>query len=162
MRKKEENFDFSGGIIICLFRYDRYKAVMSPLSERSSKAWAKATIAALWLAGAALAAPSVLFFKFTHVFDDLNGGMKPFCAVAPSLVPMDLGRGNGSSGSNGVDGGNDTNAPDYTYYYDDATTLALVDSEGSGQQPAMPAMGLLQKMTTFQAYNCLLALFQVS
>jgi len=57
----------------------RYKAIMSPLSERSGKLWAKATVAFVWLAGVTLALPIPFFFEFTFVLDEINGGVKPFC-----------------------------------------------------------------------------------
>ncbi len=59
---------------------------MSPLSERSSKSCAKLMLLALWAAGAALAAPMPFFFRFAYVFDDLNGGLKPFCTSATSSI----------------------------------------------------------------------------
>ena len=120
----------------------RYKAVMSPLSERSSKSSAKATLVCLWSAGAVLAAPSVFFFEFTHVFDDLNGGTKPFCAVTSSLV--------GGGASDSFEAANSS--------YINASALA---EDQADKRERDQEMDLLQKMTTFQAYNCLLALFQV-
>ena len=64
----------------------RYKAIMNPLSERSSKTSAKIIIACLWASSIILASPMLFYFKFTYVFDELNGGLKPFCTLASGLI----------------------------------------------------------------------------
>ncbi len=118
---------------------------MNPLSERKSKSWAKATVACLWSASALLAAPMLLFFEFTHVFDELNGGSKPFCALRPTLTHYSNNNNNSSSSED----------------VEEATTLSPHNSTDLEVDEILPE-GALHKMTTFQVYNCLLAVVQVN
>ena len=60
---------------------------MYPLRERSSKFLAKVIIFSLWVFSTLLALPMLFFFEFTYVFDESNGGVKPFCTLAALLRP---------------------------------------------------------------------------
>eukprot|EP00095_Tigriopus_kingsejongensis_P004717 maker-scaffold763_size101323-snap-gene-0.15 protein:Tk04717 transcript:maker-scaffold763_size101323-snap-gene-0.15-mRNA-1 annotation:"lymnokinin receptor" len=68
---------------------DRYQAIMSPLAERSTKSTCKKIILGLWIFSALLALPMIFIFEFTYVFDESNGGVKPFCMLA-TLLKQDL------------------------------------------------------------------------
>jgi hypothetical protein len=54
----------------------RYKAVMHPLSERTSRTFALLIIAGLWVSSVLLATPMLFFFELKEVFDESEGGTK--------------------------------------------------------------------------------------
>ena len=62
---------------------------MYPLADRSSKLCAKLTILSLWVISSLMALPTLFFFEFTYVFDELNGGVKPFCTLSSLIQEHD-------------------------------------------------------------------------
>ena len=77
----------------------RYKAIMNPLSERSSKTSAKVIIFGLWILGAIIASPMCYFFTLTRVYDESKGGMKPFCDIFSNIMEFDSGNSTNSTTS---------------------------------------------------------------
>ncbi|XP_071745532.1 RYamide receptor isoform X2 [Lepeophtheirus salmonis] len=65
---------------------DRYRAIMTPLRDKPTKFVAKIVIFFIWLIGVIIALPMGLFHRFENVFDESNGGTKPFCTPVPPNV----------------------------------------------------------------------------
>ncbi|XP_023342182.1 RYamide receptor isoform X2 [Eurytemora carolleeae] len=63
---------------ICL---DRFKAIIYPLRLRQTKTKAWIIIISIWALGCILAVPWGIVHKYQQVMDEVNGGLKPFCAV---------------------------------------------------------------------------------
>ena len=50
-------------------------------SQKVPQTVAKLIIFGIWLISFLLALPNVFFYKFVYVFDEVNGGKKPFCTT---------------------------------------------------------------------------------
>ncbi|TRY68653.1 hypothetical protein TCAL_02477 [Tigriopus californicus] len=117
---------------LVMISLDRYQAIMNPLAERSTKTTCKLIILGLWVFSAILALPMIFIFEFTYVFDESNGGVKPFCMLA-SLLEEDPHNGLESSLNN--------------------TTLST--SLEHHQEP-----GWVEKIMTLETYNLALTIVQ--
>lgn len=114
---------------------------MNPLAERSTKTTCKLIILGLWIFSAILALPMIFIFEFTYVFDESNGGVKPFCMLA-SLLEEDPHNGlEQPSSSSWPSSLNNTTLSTWLEQREDST-------------------GWLEKIMTLETYNLALTIVQ--
>lgn len=126
---------------LVMISLDRYQAIMNPLAERSTKTTCKLIILGLWIFSAILALPMIFIFEFTYVFDESNGGVKPFCMLA-SLLEEDPHNGlEQPSSSSWPSSLNNTTLSTWLEQREDST-------------------GWLEKIMTLETYNLALTIVQ--
>jgi hypothetical protein len=106
----------------------RYKAIMKPLSEKTSKTVAKLSILIIWIMGVLLALPMAVFHKFSYVYDEMGNGLKPFCSpenLEPATVTTQQSYNNkNSSSSNNTNFITNMSDMEYNYTDDDYSSEA--------------------------------------
>ena len=111
-------------LFIAILSGFRYRAIMNPLSERYSMCSAKIIILSLWLSSIIMALPNLFFFEFTEVYDEMTGGVKPFCTLSAHLhqppsydysAPLDYNDTQGDAYKDVQPLVYDYPAPDYPY-----------------------------------------------
>ena len=71
-------FDFINQIKLKFMFCFRFKAIMHPLNQQTSKRTTLALLLMAWFFALALAIPKMMVYKFTIVYDSAYG-LKPYC-----------------------------------------------------------------------------------
>ena len=98
------------------------------MCDRSSKTSAKVIIVAVWVVSVAVALPQLFFFEFQYIFDEFEGGTKPFCMPRdPGSSTAELVYDDAISAPQNY---SDNSSSSYYYDYDQQVRHILGDPSG--------------------------------